>query len=171
MNNVHQYVLIIYYGLDAMHGPVDWLVDKEIKSYLEVGGVKLRDIILRCIQTDFKRKLNQQTETKTDRYYFAGKEAILAQDETTFLNSVSLLCEVFEHLRLADGTVINVLAVRNQFLTDRFSCKQKWKLCVLISELNQRKRFLMMYPCHWLLFLFLTFTCLSRCQSWSIAPC
>ena len=42
----------------------------------------------------------------------AGKEAILAQDEETFLNSVSLLCEVFEHLRLADGTVINVLAVR-----------------------------------------------------------
>merc|ERR1719384_2003689 len=63
-------------------------------AQLEVGGVKLRDIILRCIQTDFKRK-----------------EAILAQDEATFLNSVSLLCEVFEHLRLADGTVINVLAV------------------------------------------------------------
>ena len=42
---------------------------------------------------------------------YAGKEAILAQDEATFLNSVSLLCEVFEHLRLADGTVINVLAV------------------------------------------------------------
>ena len=50
------------------HAWVGWLVDKEIKSYLEVGGVKLRDIILRCIQTDFKRKLNQQTETKTDRY-------------------------------------------------------------------------------------------------------
>merc|ERR1719384_805964 len=63
-------------------------------AQLEVGGVKLRDIILRCIQTDFKRK-----------------EAILAQDEATFLNSVSLLCEVFHHLRLADGTVINVLAV------------------------------------------------------------
>ena len=43
---------------------------------------------------------------------FLGKEAILAQDEATFLNSVSLLYEVFEHLRLADGTVINVLAVR-----------------------------------------------------------
>merc|ERR1719400_347842 len=83
-------------------------------AQLEVVGVKLRDIILRCIQTDFKRK-----------------EAILAQDETTFLNSVSLLCEVFEHLRLADGTVINVLAVRNQFLADSFSCKQKWRLCVL----------------------------------------
>ena len=66
--NVYQYVLIIYYGLDAMHGSAGWLVDKDIKSYLKVGGVKLRDIILRCIQTDFKRKLNQQTETKTDRY-------------------------------------------------------------------------------------------------------
>ena len=123
---------IIYYGLDAMHGSAGWLVDKDIKSYLKVGGVKLRDIILRCIQTDFKRKLNQQTETKTDRYYFAGKEAILAQDETTFLNSVSLLCEVFEHLRLADGTVINVLAVRNKFLADSFSCKAKVETVCII---------------------------------------
>ena len=40
-----------------------------------------------------------------------GKEEILAQNETKFLNSVNLLCEVFEHMRLADGTVINVLAV------------------------------------------------------------
>ena len=35
----------------------------------------------------------------------------MSQDEATFLNAVSLLCEVFEHMRLADGTVINVLAV------------------------------------------------------------
>ena len=40
-----------------------------------------------------------------------GKEEILAQNEQTFLNCVSLLCEVFEHMRLADGTVINVLSV------------------------------------------------------------
>jgi hypothetical protein len=63
-------------------------------SQLEVMGVKLRDVVLRCIQTDFKRK-----------------EEILAQNETKFLNSVNLLCEVFEHMRLADGTVFNVLAV------------------------------------------------------------
>ena len=44
-------------------------------------------------------------------YHFLGKEEILAQNETKFLNSVNLLCEVFEHMRLADGTVINVLAV------------------------------------------------------------
>ena len=36
---------------------------------------------------------------------------MLSQNETTFLNSVNLLCEVFQHLRLADGTVMNVLAV------------------------------------------------------------
>ena len=35
----------------------------------------------------------------------------MSKDEAQFLNCVSLLCEVFEHLRLADGTVINVLAV------------------------------------------------------------
>ena len=40
-----------------------------------------------------------------------GKEEIQANDEKTFLNSVNLLCEVFEQMRLADGTVINVLAV------------------------------------------------------------
>ena len=42
---------------------------------------------------------------------FLEKEEILSQNEQTFLNAVNLLCEVFEHLRLADGTVINVLAV------------------------------------------------------------
>ena len=41
----------------------------------------------------------------------SGKDEIQAKDEKTFLNSVSLLCEVFEQMRLADGTVINVLAV------------------------------------------------------------
>ena len=41
----------------------------------------------------------------------SGKEEIQAKDEKTFLNSVNLLCEVFEQMRLADGTVINVLAV------------------------------------------------------------
>ena len=72
----------------------------------------MRDIILRCIQTDFKRE--HRTNQDRPKYFSSlpGKGEILAQDEATFLNSVSLLCEVFEHLRLADGTVINVLAVR-----------------------------------------------------------
>ena len=44
-------------------------------------------------------------------FLLKGKEEILAQNESMFLNSVNLLCEVFEQMRLADGTVINVLAV------------------------------------------------------------
>jgi len=63
-------------------------------SQFEVSGIKLRDILLRNIQTDFKNK----DETNI-------------QSEQTFLNSVSLLCEVFQHVRLTDGTVINVLSV------------------------------------------------------------
>ena len=79
----------------------------------------MRDIILRCIQTDFKRE--HRTNQDRPKYFSSlpGKGEILAQDEATFLNSVSLLCEVFEHLRLADGTVINVLAVRKSTKTNR----------------------------------------------------
>ena len=44
-------------------------------------------------------------------YFISGKEETLAQNESIFLNSVNLLCEVFHHMRLADGTVMNVLAV------------------------------------------------------------
>ena len=79
-------------------------------SQLEVAGVKLRDVVLRNIQTDFKSETAHLTSHLLT-YSVTGKEEILGQDEKTFLNSVSLLCEVFEQMRLADGTVINVLAV------------------------------------------------------------
>jgi hypothetical protein len=40
----------------------------------------------------------------------SGRQDIREEDELLYLRVVSLLCEVFHHLRLADGTVINVLS-------------------------------------------------------------
>ena len=83
-----------------------------VVSQLEVGGTKLRDVVLRCIQTDFKRETTYHIFLSGNPHLIcAGKDEILAEGEPGFLAAVSLLCEVFHHLRLADGTVINVLAV------------------------------------------------------------
>jgi len=63
-------------------------------SQLEVVGVKFRDVVLRCIQTDFKHRAD-----------------LKAEGEEKYLLAVNLLCEVFHNMRLADGTVINILSV------------------------------------------------------------
>ena len=60
-----------------------------------MAGVKLRDVVLRNIQTDFKSKSKQcilMTVANVDP--ISGKEEILSTDEAQFLNCVSLLCEV-----------------------------------------------------------------------------
>jgi len=63
-------------------------------SQLEVSGVKLRDVLLRSIQSDFKNREDMKNNCP-DRLYKA----------------VSLLCEIFKEVKLEDGAIISVLCV------------------------------------------------------------
>jgi len=63
-------------------------------SQMEVGGVKLRDVLLRTIQADFKKR-----------------DQMRAKHPHILYNAVRLLCEVFKEVKLGDGSVISVLCV------------------------------------------------------------
>ncbi|PNF29164.1 hypothetical protein B7P43_G11855 [Cryptotermes secundus] len=60
---------------------------------LEVGGVKLRNILLADVQKDFEDRAHLQTACNLK-----------------FLNAIALLGEIFHQVRLPDGSPINILA-------------------------------------------------------------
>lgn len=63
-------------------------------SQLEVSGVKMRDVLLRSIQSDFKKR-EEMRNNCPDKLYKA----------------VNLLCEIFKEVKLEDGAIISVLCV------------------------------------------------------------
>lgn len=60
---------------------------------MEVGGVKLRNILLAAVQKDFEDRAHLQTACNLK-----------------FLNAIALLGEIFHQVRLPDGSPINILA-------------------------------------------------------------
>jgi hypothetical protein len=62
-------------------------------SQLEIDGVRCRNIFLKRIQQDFVVRADMRR-----------------RDAASFSNLVTLLCQVFRRVRVADGTTISALA-------------------------------------------------------------
>ena len=67
-------------------------------SQLEVDGLKCRNVFLKRIQADFE-----------------ARASLKAQSRDKYLNLVTLLCQVFRRVRVADGkTTTKVLLLRGK---------------------------------------------------------